>query len=228
VVPQELVFDPFFKVVDMLRIQAGYYGCGREVWPWIDEMLERLDLAGKRTESMRSLSGGMKRRVLIAKALSHDPEILFLDEPTAGVDVELRREMWALVRGLRDRGTTVVLTTHYIDEAEEMADRIGVIDKGALVVVDEKAALMRSLGTKQLTVHLARPLAAIPESLSDLKLALNDDATELELTYDAHKERTDVPSLLRRLGELGIEYRDIETRQTSLEEIFVKLVSARQ
>jgi ABC-2 type transport system ATP-binding protein len=226
-VPQELNTDMFETVWNTVQFSRGLFGRPPDA-ARIEQVLRDLSLWTKRDDKIMTLSGGMKRRVLIAKALSHDPEILFLDEPTAGVDVELRREMWALVRGLRDRGTTVVLTTHYIDEAEEMADRIGVIDKGALVVVDEKAALMRSLGTKQLTVHLARPLAAIPESLSDLKLALNDDATELELTYDAHKERTDVPSLLRRLGELGIEYRDIETRQTSLEEIFVKLVSARQ
>jgi ABC-2 type transport system ATP-binding protein len=165
--------------------------------------------------------------VLIAKALAHEPEILFLDEPTAGVDVELRREMWALVRGLRERGVTVILTTHYIDEAEEMADRIGVIDKGALKVVDEKTALMRSLGTKQLRVRLAQPLTAIPVELSQWQLALNGGGTELELTYDAHQERTGAPALLQRLGELGIEYRDVETRQTSLEEIFVKLVGTR-
>jgi ABC-2 type transport system ATP-binding protein len=174
-----------------------------------------------------TLSGGMKRRVMIAKALAHEPQILFLDEPTAGVDVELRREMWALVRRLRSGGVTIILTTHYIDEAEEMADRIGVIDKGALVLVQEKTELMRSLGTKQLTVRLARPLTAIPAELSDWDVGMNGDGTALELTYDAHKEQTGVPSLLRRLTELGIEYRDLETRQTSLEEIFVKLVGTR-
>jgi ABC-2 type transport system ATP-binding protein len=174
-----------------------------------------------------TLSGGMKRRVMIAKALAHEPEILFLDEPTAGVDVELRREMWALVRRLREGGVTVILTTHYIDEAEEMADRIGVIDKGALVVVDEKTALMRSLGTKQLTVHLVQPLTEIPAGLSDWKLELNGSGKELHLAYDAHLERTQVPSFLQRLGELGVAYRDLDTRQTSLEEIFVKLVGAR-
>jgi ABC-2 type transport system ATP-binding protein len=169
----------------------------------------------------------MKRRVLIAKALSHEPLILFLDEPTAGVDVELRRDMWALVRRLRESGVTIILTTHYIDEAEEMADRIGVINKGALVVVDEKAALMQSLGTKRLIVRLAQPLAAIPAELSEWKLALNDGGKTLQVTYDAHQQDTGIPALLRRLGELGVDYRDLETRQTSLEEIFVSLVGER-
>jgi ABC-2 type transport system ATP-binding protein len=174
-----------------------------------------------------TLSGGMKRRVLIAKALAHEPEILFLDEPTAGVDVELRREMWALVRRLRESGVTVILTTHYIDEAEEMADRIGVIDKGALVVVDEKAALMRSLGTKRMIVYLSQPLAAVPKALAFWPVVLNGSGTELELTYDPHQKEVEIPLLLRCLSELGVEYRDLETRETSLEEIFVNLVGKR-
>jgi len=171
-----------------------------------------------------TLSGGMKRRVLIAKALAHEPEILFLDEPTAGVDVELRREMWALVRELRAGGVTIILTTHYIDEAEEMAERIGVIHKGELIVVEEKAALMKKLGKKQLTLHLVEPMAAIPHALAGLPLKLNADGTELEYNFEAHEESTGIPALLRRLGELGIEFKDLHTRQTSLEDIFVDLV----
>jgi ABC-2 type transport system ATP-binding protein len=172
-----------------------------------------------------TLSGGMKRRVLIAKALAHEPEILFLDEPTAGVDVELRREMWALVRRLRESGVTIILTTHYIEEAEEMADRIGVIHKGELVVVEEKAALMKKLGKKQLTLHLLEPLAAIPPELRDWPLALKNGGGELEYTFDAHEEHTGIPALLRRLWELGIEFKDLQTRQSSLEDIFVELIN---
>ena len=224
-VPQELHTDMFETVLDTVRFSRGLFGKPRDE-AHLEKVLRDLTLWDKRNDKIMTLSGGMKRRVMIAKALSHEPEILFLDEPTAGVDVELRREMWALVRRLRAGGVTIILTTHYIDEAEEMADRIGVIDKGALVVVEEKANLMRSLGTKQLTVHLARPLAVIPEGLAEWQLQRNADGTALELTYDAHQDRTGVPALLRRLGDLGIEYRDLETRQTSLEEIFVKLVGA--
>ena len=225
-VPQELHTDMFETVWATVQFSRGLFGRPPDA-AHIEKVLRDLSLWERRNDRIMTLSGGMKRRVLIAKALAHEPEILFLDEPTAGVDVELRREMWALVRRLRERGVTIILTTHYIDEAEEMADRIGVIDGGALVVVQEKAALMRSLGTKQLIVHLARPLAEIPAALSDWKLALNGGGSELELSYDAHQERTGVPSLLRRLGELGVDYRDVETRQTSLEDIFVKLVGAR-
>jgi ABC-2 type transport system ATP-binding protein len=225
-VPQELHTDMFETVWATVKFSRGLFGKPADP-AHLEKVLRDLALWEKRNDKIMTLSGGMKRRVMIAKALSHEPEILFLDEPTAGVDVELRREMWALVRRLREGGVTVILTTHYIDEAEEMADRIGVIDKGALVVVEEKTALMRSLGTKQLTVQLARPLAAIPDGLGDWQLALNGGGTELELTYDAHHERTGVPSLLKRLTDLGVEYRDLETRQTSLEEIFVKLVSER-
>jgi len=186
-----------------------------------------LSLWEKRSSRIMTLSGGMKRRVMIAKALAHEPRVLFLDEPTAGVDVELRRDMWALVRRLSDQGVTIILTTHYIEEAEEMADRIGVISKGRLVVVEEKAQLMRKLGKRQLTVHLKEPLAAIPEALADPRLALRSDGTELELVFDAHDENTGIPTLLRRLDELGIEFRDLNTRQSSLEEIFVSLVHDR-
>ena len=225
-VPQELTSDMFETVWATVGFSRGLFGRPPDA-SHLEKVLRDLSLWDKRDARIMTLSGGMKRRVLIAKALAHEPEILFLDEPTAGVDVELRRDMWALVRRLRESGVTIILTTHYIDEAEEMADRIGVIDRGALVVVDEKAALMRSLGTKRLTIHLSRPLAAVPAELSDWRLALNRGGSDIELTYDAHREDTGVAALLRRLGELGLEYRDLETRQTSLEEIFVSLVSAR-
>jgi ABC-2 type transport system ATP-binding protein len=171
-----------------------------------------------------TLSGGMKRRVMIAKALAHEPRILFLDEPTAGVDVELRRDMWDLVRRLRDQGVTIILTTHYIDEAEEMADRIGVVNHGELVVVDEKKALMKKLGKRQLTLTLQQPMAAIPPELGDWPLALHADGHELQFTFDAALEQTGVAPLLRRLEQLGIGWRDLDTRESSLEEIFVSLV----
>ncbi len=225
-VPQELHTDMFETVWHTVAFSRGLFGRAPDA-THLEKVLRDLSLWEKRNDRIMTLSGGMKRRVLIAKALAHEPEILFLDEPTAGVDVELRREMWALVRRLRESGVTIILTTHYIDEAEEMADRIGVIDKGNLVVVDEKKALMRSLGAKHLTVRLSRPLAAIPGELSAWRLALGGDGGELELTYDAHQEESGIPALLRRLGELGIEYRDLETRQTSLEEIFVSLVGKR-
>ena len=225
-VPQELHTDMFETVWNTVRFSRGLFGKPPDD-AHLEKVLRDLSLWEKRDNKIMTLSGGMKRRVLIAKALAHEPDILFLDEPTAGVDVELRREMWALVRRLRESGTTIILTTHYIDEAEEMADRIGVINKGALVVVDEKAALMRSLGTKQLIVHLARPLGAIPDGLSEWKLALNGGGKALEVTYDAHQDETGIAALLRRLGELGVEYRDLETKQTSLEDIFVSLVGER-
>src|SRR6187455_1893005 len=200
-VPQELHTDMFETVWGTLTFSRGLFGCAPNP-AHLERVLRDLSLWEKRDAKIMTLSGGMKRRVLIAKALSHEPEILFLDEPTAGVDVELRRDMWALVRRLRESGVTIILTTHYIDEAEEMADRIGVIDKGALVVVDEKASLMRSLGAKRMIVRLARPLAAIPAELAAWKLALNGGGTELEVTYDPHRDDTGIPSLLRRLAEL--------------------------
>src|SRR5688572_28444603 len=225
-VPQELTTDTFETVWATTSFSRGLFG--RPPNPaLVERVLRDLSLWEKRNDRIMTLSGGMKRRVLIAKALAHEPEILFLDEPTAGVDVELRRDMWALVRRLRENGVTIILTTHYIDEAVEMADRLGVIDKGALVVVDEKAALMRSLGVKRLIVHLARPLAAVPAELSAWRLALNGGGNELEVTYDPHREDTGIPSLLQRLADLRVEYRDLETRQTSLEEIFVSLVDKR-
>jgi ABC-2 type transport system ATP-binding protein len=170
----------------------------------------------------------MKRRVLIAKALAHDPMILFLDEPTAGVDVELRRDMWALVRRLRERGVTIILTTHYIEEAEEMADRIGVINKGELIVVEDKSVLMRKLGKKQLTLHLLKPIGAIPAALEGWALSLKAGGSELEYAFDAREEHAGVPALLRELDRLGIAFKDLQTRQSSLEDIFVSLVSERR
>jgi ABC-2 type transport system ATP-binding protein len=172
-------------------------------------------------------SGGMKRRLHIAKALSHAPQLLFLDEPTAGVDVALRSGMWNLVRALRASGVTIILTTHYIEEAEEMADRVGVISKGALILVEEKASLMKKLGKKQLTLHLQEAMTQIPEALAEWGLALKNGGLDLEYTFDAHDERTGIPGLLRRMGELGIGFKDLNTEQSSLEEIFVSLVSER-
>jgi ABC-2 type transport system ATP-binding protein len=225
-VPQELHTDMFETVRATVTFSRGLFGKPPDE-AVVERVLRDLSLWEKRDQKIMTLSGGMKRRVLIAKALAHEPEVLFLDEPTAGVDVELRREMWALVRRLRETGVTVILTTHYIDEAEEMADRIGVINKGALVVVDEKANLMRSLGTKQLILRLAHPLASLPPELAEFALVLGKTGEDLAYTYDAHEEMTGIPALLQRLGELGIAYRDLETRQTSLEEIFVSLVGAR-
>jgi ABC-2 type transport system ATP-binding protein len=226
-VPQELTVGMFESVESTVAFSRGLFG--RPPDPArLEQVLQSLSLWDKRRDMIRTLSGGMKRRVLIAKALAHDPGILFLDEPTAGVDVELRRDMWALVRELRASGVTIILTTHYIDEAEEMADRIGVINKGRLIVVEEKATLMKKLGKKQLTLHLLARMAAIPAGLADWRLALKDDGNELEYTFEADEERTGIPSLLRRLGELGIEFKDLQTRQSSLEDIFVSLVSERE
>ena len=190
----------------------------------IERVLRDLSLWDRRDDILMTLSGGMKRRVMIAKALAHEPRILFLDEPTAGVDVELRRDMWALVRRLRDQGVTIILTTHYIDEAEEMADRIGVVNHGELVVVEDKKILMKKLGKRQLTLTLQEPLAAIPPELAEWQLALNSHGCELQFTFDAALEQTGVAALLRRLEQLGISYRDLNTRESSLEEIFVSLV----
>jgi ABC-2 type transport system ATP-binding protein len=222
-VPQELHTDMFETTWGTVRFSRGLFG--RAPNPaHLEKVLRELSLWEKRNDRIMTLSGGMKRRVLIAKALAHEPEILFLDEPTAGVDVELRRDMWALVRQLRASGVTIILTTHYIDEAEEIADRIGVINKGELVLVEEKAVLMKKLGRKQLTLHLQEPMAAIPPALAGWKLALRNGGGDLEYSFDAHEESTGIPVLLRRLGELGIAFKDLNTRQTSLEEIFVDLV----
>jgi ABC-2 type transport system ATP-binding protein len=182
----------------------------------------------KKDSTIMTLSGGMKRRVMIAKALSHEPRILFLDEPTAGVDVELRRDMWEMVRSLRETGVTIILTTHYIEEAEEMADRIGVISKGEIILVEDKAALMRKLGKKQLALHLQTKLDSIPAELAGYHLDLADDGKELVYTFDAQGDRTGIAALMRQLSELGIDFKDLQTSQSSLEEIFVNLVRSRQ
>jgi ABC-2 type transport system ATP-binding protein len=226
-VPQELTTDMFETVWATVTFSRGLFG--RAPNPaHIEKVLRDLSLWEKRQDKIMTLSGGMKRRVLIAKALSHEPQILFLDEPTAGVDVELRRDMWALVRRLRESGVTIILTTHYIDEAEEMAERIGVINKGELIVVEEKTKLMKKLGTKQLTLNLLEPLAAIPLELSDWRLALKAGGCELEYTFDGKEERTGIAALLERLSKLGIRFKDLNTRQSSLEDIFVSLVSDRK
>ncbi|MFZ2509188.1 MAG: ABC transporter ATP-binding protein [Steroidobacteraceae bacterium] len=225
-VPQELVTDAFETVRATAAFSRGLFGCAPDP-KHIETVLRDLSLWNRRNDVIMTLSGGMKRRVMIAKALAHEPRILFLDEPTAGVDVELRRDMWALVRRLRDSGVTIVLTTHYIDEAEEMADRIGVISEGELIVVEDKVRLMRKLGRKQLTLHLQEPLTAIPAGLEAWKLALNAGGFELEYSFDANEEQTGIPGLLRRLSELGVGFKDLHTSQSSLEEIFVSLVSAR-
>jgi ABC-2 type transport system ATP-binding protein len=225
-VPQELTTDTFETVWATVSFSRGVFGRAPNA-QHLESVLRQLALWDRRHDRIRTLSGGMKRRVLIAKALAHEPEILFLDEPTAGVDVELRRDMWALVRALREAGVTIILTTHYIDEAEEMADRIGVMSKGELLVVEEKAALMKKLGKKQLTLHLLEPLRSIPPALGAWRLALKNGGGELEYTFDADDESTGIPALLARLGELGIAYKDLQTRQSSLEEIFVSLVSER-
>jgi ABC-2 type transport system ATP-binding protein len=222
-VPQELTTDAFESVWATVSFSRGLFG--RAPKPaHIERVLRDLSLWEKRNDKMMTLSGGMKRRVMIAKALSHEPDILFLDEPTAGVDVELRREMWALVRRLRESGVTIILTTHYIDEAEEMADRIGIIAKGELIVAEEKANLMRKLGKRLLTLTLQEPMTALPPALAGWSLALKAGGNQLECTFDAHAEQAAIPSLLRKLAELGIAFKDLSTHQSSLEEIFVNLV----
>ena len=222
-VPQELSTDTFETVLATVNYSRELFGHAPNP-AYIEKLLKDLSLWNKRGDRIMTLSGGMKRRVMIAKALSHEPEILFLDEPTAGVDVELRRDMWALVRGLRENGVTIILTTHYIDEAEEMADRIGVISKGELILVEEKHSLMKKLGRKELRLHLAANLGAVPAELAQWQLSLAADGTELVYCFDARQEDTGIPALLGRLGELGIAYKDLNTRQSSLEDIFVSLV----
>ena len=222
-VPQELTTDAFETVWDTVSFSRGLFGKPRNP-AHIERILRQLSLWDKRSEKIKELSGGMKRRVMIAKALSHEPEILFLDEPTAGVDVELRRDMWEMVRELRSSGVTIILTTHYIEEAEEMADRVGVINKGELILVEEKTTLMKKLGKKELTLHLAEPMSAVPSELSEWDLTLQADGNELLYVFDATAERTGIPSLLRRMTDLGIGFKDLATRQSSLEDIFVSLV----
>ena len=224
-VPQELSTDAFETVWATVSFSRGLFG--RAPNPaFIEGLLRDLSLSDKRDSKIMTLSGGMKRRVMIAKALSHEPEILFLDEPTAGVDVELRRDMWALVRGLRDKGVTIILTTHYIEEAEEMADRIGVINKGALILVEEKQQLMKKLGKKQLTLHLQEPLRRIPPELASWGLELKTDGHDLLYTVDGANSIA-ISSLLKRMSELSIVIKDLQTHQSSLEDIFVELVSPR-
>jgi ABC-2 type transport system ATP-binding protein len=226
-VPQELSTDAFESVWATVSFSRGLFGLAPSP-SHIEKVLRELSLWEKRKARIMTLSGGMKRRVMIAKALAHEPEILFLDEPTAGVDVELRRDMWELVRGLRQSGATIILTTHYIDEAEEMADRIGVIHKGELIVVEDKIELMKKLGKKQLTLSLLEPLPALPVELSEWPLALTAGGHELEYTFNGNEERTGIPILLKQLGDLGIGFKDLNTRQSSLEDIFVSLVSDRR
>jgi ABC-2 type transport system ATP-binding protein len=224
-VPQELTTDAFVSVWNTVSFTRGLFGKPKDP-AHVEKVLRDLSLWDKKDAKVITLSGGMKRRVLIAKALAHEPEILFLDEPTAGVDVELRKDMWAVVRALRTSGVTIILTTHYIDEAEEMADRIGVISKGEIILVEEKAELMRKLGKKQLTLQLQAKLDAVPASLSAYALELSPDGMELTYTYDTRRERTGITTLLQTLSEAGVRFRDLQTSQSSLEEIFVSLVHA--
>jgi ABC-2 type transport system ATP-binding protein len=225
-VPQELTTDMFETVWSTLTFSRGLFGKPPDPMV-LEKVLRDLSLWDKKDAKIMTLSGGMKRRVMIAKALSHEPTILFLDEPSAGVDVELRRDMWQMVRNLRENGVTIILTTHYIEEAEEMADRIGVISKGELIVVEEKTALMRKLGKKQLTLSLQNPLAALPPALAGLPLELQKDGSELIYSFDTQAHETGIASLLRKLHEQGIEYKDLHTAESSLEEIFVSLVRGR-
>ena len=222
-VPQEIALDIFATVWDTVRFSRGLFG--RAPNPaYIERLLRDLSLWDKRDSRIMELSGGMKRRVMIAKALSHEPEVLFLDEPTAGVDVSLRRDMWVLVRQLRDRGVTIVLTTHYIEEAEEMADRVGVIDGGRLLLVDRTATLMRKLGKRQLTLTLTQQLPVLPSALASWPVELDSEGQHLTYRFDAKAEDTGIPKLLHLLGELGIDFKDLDTSRTSLEDIFVSLV----
>ena len=226
-VPQEMHIDMFETVWAVTNYSRGLFGLPPN-HAHIEKVLRDLSLWEKKDTKLMALSGGMKRRVLIAKALSHEPRILFLDEPTAGVDVELRRDMWALVRQMRERGVTVILTTHYIEEAEEMADRVGVISKGELIVVEDKNTLMKKLGKKQVSFELVEPLAALPDTLKEWDLALRDDGRKLEYTFDTTADRTGVASLIRRMSELGLQFKDLDTKSSSLEDIFVSLVHAPQ
>lgn len=222
-VPQEMHIDMFETVHAVTTYSRGLFGLPPNPGH-IEKVLRDLSLWEKKDSRLMTLSGGMKRRVLIAKALSHEPDILFLDEPTAGVDVDLRRDMWALVRSMRERGVTIILTTHYIEEAEEMADRVGVISKGELILVEDKTTLMKKLGKKQVIFELAEPLAALPDGLAEWNLALKDDGRRLEYSFDATAERTGVEMLIRRMSEMNIAFRDLDTQTSSLEDIFVGLV----
>ena len=222
-VPQELTTDAFETVWDTTMFSRGLFGKPKSP-AYCEKVLKSLSLWDKKDSKIMTLSGGMKRRVMIAKALSHEPQILFLDEPTAGVDVELRQDMWNVVRTLRSSGVTIILTTHYIDEAEEMADRIGVINKGEIILVEEKAELMRKLGKKQMTLNLLAPLTSLPAELEPFRLELHNNGSELVYTYDTKAERTGITKLLSALANAGIQFRDLSTNQSSLEDIFVNLV----
>lgn len=225
-VPQELCGESFESVWATVRFSRGLFGKPSND-AYLEQLLKELSLWNKKDARVIDLSGGMKRRVMIAKALSHEPSVLFLDEPTAGVDVELRRDMWAMVRGLRDRGVTIILTTHYIEEAEEMADRIGVIREGQIILVEEKERLMRQLGKRELILQLQQPLSAVPEALARYPLSLTAEGMALVYTFDTQGEHSaDIANLLRQLGDLGINFRDLQTRQSSLEEILVGLLKA--
>ncbi|TMH85390.1 MAG: ABC transporter ATP-binding protein [Betaproteobacteria bacterium] len=226
-VPQELTTDAFETVWNTVSFSRGLFGKPADP-AHIEKVLRDLSLWARKDSKVMTLSGGMKRRLLIAKALSHEPRILFLDEPTAGVDVELRQDMWKLVRSLQASGVTIILTTHYIDEAEEMADRIGVISKGEIILVEEKAELMRKLGRKQLTLHLEKTLVRIPTGLSSYSLELKSGGTDLIYTYDEQVDRAGITALLRDLAAAGIHFKDLQTTQSSLEDIFVTLVSDRK
>jgi ABC-2 type transport system ATP-binding protein len=226
-VPQELTTDAFESVWATVKFSRGLFGKPPNP-AHLEKVLRDLSLWDKRDSRIMALSGGMKRRVMIAKALSHEPNILFLDEPTAGVDVQLRRSMWEMVRGLRESGVTIILTTHYIEEAQEMADRIGVISKGEIILTEDKDVLMKKLGSKKLTLQLRQPLQSIPAALADARLELTNEGNELVYTFDTQGERTGIASLLSKLSEHGITIRDLQTKESSLEDIFVSLVSARR
>ncbi|HTN96954.1 MAG TPA: ABC transporter ATP-binding protein [Nordella sp.] len=225
-VPQELTTDAFETVWATVTLSRGLFGRGSNP-AHIEKVLKDLSLWEKKDSKIMTLSGGMKRRVMIAKALSHEPTILFLDEPSAGVDVELRRDMWEMVRSLRAKGVTIILTTHYIEEAEEMADRVGVINKGEIVLVEDKKTLMRKLGKKEIMLELSQPLLAIPDSLAHHRLELSGNGHELTYSYDTQGERTGITTLLQDLAQAGIRFKDLNTKQSSLEDIFVSLVRER-
>ena len=222
-VPQELSTDTFETVLASVNFSRGLFGKAPNP-EFVENILRQLSLWEKRNARIMTLSGGMKRRVMIAKALSHEPKILFLDEPTAGVDVELRQGMWKMVRDLRENGVTIILTTHYIEEAEDMADRIGIISKGNLILVDEKKNLMKKLGKKQLKLHLQSPLASLPDELNDFNLEITNEGIELIYTFDTQSDQTGIAILLRKLNDHGIDFKDLQSSESSLEEIFVSLV----
>jgi ABC-2 type transport system ATP-binding protein len=225
-VPQELSTDMFETVFATVSFSRGLFGKPKNP-AYVEKVLRSLSLWDKKDSKIMTLSGGMKRRVLIAKALSHEPEILFLDEPTAGVDVELRRDMWQMVRSLRETGVTIILTTHYIEEAEQMADRIGVINHGEIILVEDKAVLMEKLGKKQLMLELQSPLGAVPEGLGEYHLELGNEGRSLVFTFDSKREHSTIAGLLKKLGELGVDFKDLRTQESSLEDIFVNLVRTR-